>query len=157
MTRRPPATRRAFSWSFPDRRRPAICDWVVPEPHPLGCVGKFYSLRPAVPQRRQFGVGMAGELGGEFQRHARPPQPGHVAVPQGVEVETKGPLGESTEYGIFAAARAARSMSAERSAHVLVRFPKVRGHEVNGADSDLGVHRCLASARRTRPSSSSRP
>ena len=37
-----------------------------------------------------------------------------------------------------------------------MRFPKVRGHEVNGVDSDQGVHRCLASVRRTRPSSSSR-
>jgi hypothetical protein len=38
-----------------------------------------------------------------------------------------------------------------------LRFPKVRGREVNGVDSDQGVRRCLASARRTRPSSSSRP
>src|SRR5262245_43563909 len=38
-----------------------------------------------------------------------------------------------------------------------LRFPKFGGHEVNGVDSDQGVRRCLASVRRTRPSSSSPP
>ena len=38
-----------------------------------------------------------------------------------------------------------------------VRFPKVGGDEVNGVDSDQGVHRWPVPERRTRPSSSSRP
>lgn len=48
--------------------------------------------------------------------------------------------------------RKLREAEAER-----LRFPKFGGHEVNGVDSDQGVHRCLGSARRTRPSTSSRP
>ena len=39
----------------------------------------------------------------------------------------------------------------------LLRFPKIRGHEVNGVDSGQGVHRWPVPDRRTRRSSSSRP
>ena len=69
-------------------------------------------------------------------RRSRLPQGGWISVAQ-------------VETGALATARPEEV--------IILRFPKVRGHEVKGVDSKQGVHRCPVPARHTRPSSSSRP